>query len=69
MKRLLAMIVLSMIGCTDKSAIPDGGLTTGRTKLVEKTMIDGVPFYIISVDGEEFITSYKGGFYPLKKSE
>jgi hypothetical protein len=56
--------------CTDCGKQNNKEQEQSRIKLILKSVnIDGFPYQIIEVDGVQYISSYKGGIYPLIKQK
>lgn len=62
------ILLLVLTSCQMRKSEKDTKtIQTNRIIIKEKIFHEGVAFYIIEVDSVEYITSYKGGIYPLVK--
>jgi len=62
---LLAVVFLA--GCTSDKSTPINELLNNRIKLNEVRSINGYRYFIIEVDGKEYLTQGNGGFIEITK--
>jgi len=60
---LIMTILITSCSCSDNT--DNNVVSEKRIKLVEATGIKGKSFYIIEVDGNEYLTQYSGGIIKL----
>jgi len=59
------MAIVSLASCT--TAIDERNKEETRIKVKESVSVEGAAFFILEIDGTEYLANYRGGIVKLEK--